>query len=162
MRLLPKRYITGVCALMIAATATAQFYTLRVNREDCSHLSVTIKDDMQTGFSDGVMTLTSSLGEITFGIPDVTFWTYSTERYNNAGWLGVDATALPDDLSLSDEMVTLRNLSPATIVTLCDLRGDTLLRLHGDDSYDIPLTDLSAGIYILSYGDKSLKIAVKR
>jgi hypothetical protein len=160
------KLLASISMMLFTTIATmAQFYTIMVNRTDGSYLSISIKDDMQTAFDQGAMTLTSSLGTITFDLPNVAGWTFSDHKSHNAGWTDDDditlPTALSTDLELSDTTLTLRNLTTYTRVALYDAHGTTIRSYCGADSYSIPLTDLSAGVYILAYGNNSLKFAVK-
>ena len=74
---------------------------------------------------------------------------------------GISAVATDGDVSIEPGRVILGNLAAGSRIAVVALDGRTVLSAVAEGSYTISLDTLEAGVYVISYNKRSLKIAVK-
>ena len=152
--------MASVCSLTAMG---AGYKSVVINQPGGGFMAVTIEDGMSTKISDGNLVLTSSKGDIILPVSDVQNWTFSTEGGSNDLWAGVELPS-GDEVSYVQQAdrIVFANLPVNSEVSLVSMDGRVVNRSKVSGSYELPLTGLQKGVYVLTFNDKSVKIAVAR
>ena len=154
----------GICASAVMANAATTYRSVVFNKTDGEKFALTVESGMTTLVSDGYITMSCDLGVVSLPVSDVTSWTFSTEPGTDFKVAGVDTPA--EDLDLVELVVnegslTLNGLAEGSKVMLVSVDGRVVASTVGEGTLTLPISSLHAGVYILTYNDKSIKIALK-
>lgn len=152
-------------AAVVLPTKAATYQSVMFRMADPSELlCVHMEDDMTLKIEDANIKMESSYGEIKIPVSDVTAWTFSTQGGSSDQWAGIEDVA-PDasvvDLTVTAEKVTVSNLAAGTPVALYNVSGlQVFSAVAAGDAVEISLSNIQAGIYVLTFANNSIKIAV--
>lgn len=148
--------------ILTAIPTRAEVYRSVVfNRTDGSKLALTVESGMKTQVKHGLIIMEFEQGVIKYPCSDFTGWTFSKD-------LGLDFEAGVSnrqedvvEVKIGSDNILINGLAAGSRVMLAALDGSIIASLTADDVVSIPVENLTPGIYVLTYNDKSLKIALK-
>lgn len=153
--------IIAMCAPQVKG-ATA-YRSVVIEKTDGTLMRVAMENDMTAKVSEGEVIFSSGKGDIKFPISDLRHWSYSTEAGLDNLWTDIDEI---DADSVGVErgymMVSFKNLPAGSLVSLMALDGRTVGQWKAEGYFEVSLTDLTPGVYVLTYNDKSIKVAVAK
>lgn len=151
-------------AAMTGLQAIAATYKSMVFEGNDSKLTlVNMEDGMTATIADGLMTLSCDKGEIYFNLAELRNWTFSAQEGSSDLWAGIEAPATDAvTISWSGDVITIQGLPEGSAVSLTAIDGRTVRSLRAGESCSIPTSGLSAGVYVLTYNNKSIKVALGR
>lgn len=160
-----KKLLLSVFVMVTAFMAGASvggYKSIVLHHQDGTKLAITIEDGMTTKVGDGNLTLQCDKGTITKPLTDLKFWNYSLlpgEDFETAGIQLTESDTV--GLIVENDRVVFQNLPAGSSVGLVSVDGRVLFSESACGYYEISLSELTHGVYILTYNGKSLKIAVK-
>lgn len=154
--------VLGVSAITSAWAATL-YKSVVVNKTDDTFLQITMEQDMTTRFEDGELVLTCSLGDVKIPVEEVRNLTFSTENGQNDLWLGIDiADADAVNVDIVNNRAIFSNLPEGSHISLTAIDGRVVKSATAAGDYEFAFGQLTQGVYILTYNNHSLKIAITR
>lgn len=137
--------------------------TVVVIKNDGSTVAVQGEKDFFAKMADGELRFESSKGYIAIPLDEVKRWVYSTEP-GDAEWASISAPSVASDVIVKrlGNVIMLENLPAGSHVGLVALNGVTLLSAVASESYKIDLSDMESGLYLLTFNNQTIKIAVSR
>lgn len=160
-----RKFLLTVIVMVAASTAVASvngYKSIVLHHLDGEQLAITIENGMTTKVANGNLTLECTKGTITKPLDNLKFWNYSLlpgEDFETAGIGIVEGDMI--GLVVENERIVFQNLPANSVVGLVAVDGRVILSDKAAGYYEIPLSELTHGVYILTYNGKSLKIAVK-
>lgn len=156
-------FITFLCIAMAVSASINGYKSIMLNHHDGSSDIVTIGNEMTVSAANGELTLKCDKGTVSVKLEDLQNWTYSKLAGSDDLWAGIDAPEADlVEVRFGAESIELFNLPEKSTVMLTAIDGKTLVSTTVDaDYFNISLSGLNGGVYILTYNNKSLKIAVK-
>lgn len=160
-----RKFLLTVIVMVAASTAVASvngYKSIVLHHLDGEQLAITIEDGMTTKVANGNLTLECDKGTITKPLDNLKFWNYSLQPgvdFETAGIGVVEGDMI--GLVVENERIVFQNLPVNSVVGLVAVDGRVILSDKAAGYYEIPLSELTHGVYILTYNGKSLKIAVK-
>ena len=150
-----------VSAFAVHAEITG-YRSIVFNRTNGTAVAIAMEDDMTVNIADGEVVLACAKGSFSVAISDLKYWTYSMKEGDNSQWSGVE-NIIGDAVNvvLSDDYVSLQNLPANSTVGLVAMDGRVIVSDKASGSYEINLSGLTRGVYVLTYNGNSLKFAVK-
>lgn len=153
----------GICASAVMANA-ATYRSVVFNKTDGEKFALTVESGMTTLVSDGYITMSCDLGVISLATSEVNSWTFSTERGTDFEVAGIGTPEVDQnsvELIVNEGSLTLNGLAAGSKVMLVSVDGRVAASAVAEGSLTLPTSVLNAGVYILTYNDKSIKIALK-
>ena len=148
--------------LMLPGAVMAQAYSsIAVQRHDGSEFIVQGEKGISLVFSENEMRFVSSSSQyIAFPLSEVKGWYLSTKDGDN-NWSAID-DRVADSVTVTRlaGSVQLDNLPAGSTVMLTSLSGMVISRANAEGSHTISLAGLTPGLYMLTYNNVTLKIAV--
>lgn len=131
-------------------------------RTDGTALAIAMEDDMTVNIANGDVTLDCDKGIITMPIAELKYWNYSKIEGDDSKWQGIeDIIGETVRVVVTDDCVTFQNLPENSSVSLVSMDGRVIVADKASGEYEISLSELNYGVYVLTYNGKSIKIAVK-
>lgn len=152
--------VLALCASLTAIAAPMK--SIVITRTDGSVSTIAMESDMEASVADGDLKLSCSKGDIFVPLNELGKWTYSSDSGNGDIWAGVGTT--PADMlviAIECGRITLDNLPSRTRVRLMAIDGKTAFDSVASDFCEIITSGLPHGVYLLSAGDKTYKIALR-
>gem|GEM_PF-1425613 len=134
-----------------------------VTKSDGSTVAVQGEKDFSATMADGELRFESSKGYIAIPLDEVKRWIYSNEP-GDAEWASISAPSVASDIIVKrfGNVIILENLPEGSHVGLVALNGVTLLSAVASESYKVDLSDMESGLYLLTFNNQTIKIAVSR
>lgn len=152
-------FITLLCS---STASSAPMKSIIITRTDGSTSAIAMENDMVASIIDGTLKLSCSKGDIFIPINEFTKWTYSPDNGNSDLWAGLEY--IPTDttvIAIESGRIILANLPAHTNIRLISTDGKTVFESVASSSCEIPTTNMAHGIYLLSAGNKTHKIALR-
>ncbi|MDE7411754.1 MAG: T9SS type A sorting domain-containing protein [Paramuribaculum sp.] len=158
--------LTLALGLTSVAAYGAGYKSVVITKDDNTTLAITMEDDLTSEVRDGEFVLQCSKGSLAWPVSEVKKFTFSAElgeSFEEHLLAGVD-TPVADAVVLVNNLdnVTMENLPADTQVMLVNVAGQVLHNAVVTGHHSVSLSGLSTGVYVLTYGNKSLKIAVAK
>ena len=158
------KHIAAVAALLMPALCVAAAYrSVAVLRTDGTEITVNGEKGLTLVFNDEEMRFTTPDNQyLAFPLSDVKGWRFSTAQ-GETPWSGIDETVADNQVTViyAAGAVVLLGLPENSVVTLRTIAGAQLYRMAATGSLTVDLTDLSSGLYLLTYNKTTLKLAVR-
>ncbi len=153
-----KTFIVAVAVLLSSANITAAGYqTIVATPYDGEPVKINISDALNTTFDGGDIVFGDTANAKRIALVDLKSIHFSTE-----GITGIeDLDDVSENVTIEDGRVVLGNLAADSHVTVYALDGRAVLSAVAEGSYVIDFGALEAGVYVIRYNNRSLKIAVK-
>lgn len=164
-----KIYLTIFSAILLACAsdaAAAAYKSVVINRHDGTSLTVSIEDDLKAAIREGNLELNSSKGSISLPVSECNKWVFSTEEGDPDAWSAIDGIATDTanvQLIRTSDAITLRGVKGGERITLVSTDGRVVSSGTATEGADftISLDGTQRGVYIVAYGNHSLKIAIR-
>lgn len=162
-----KKLYLAIVALMIGFSASASIDGIKsvvLNYTDGTSTAIAIENDMTTSLANGELKLSCSKGDITASTDDLKHWTYSTLPGDSQLWMGINLpTTDTIAIQVQQGCVYMSNLPAGCYVALTAIDGRTVYaQKTPGGQLTINTSSLQKGIYVLTYNNKSIKIALNR
>lgn len=153
--------LVGVCWAVIPAKAEG-YRSVVFNQTDGTTLAITVETGMSTLVTDGYITMSCEKGVLSLPAAEVTGWTFSREPGTDFEIAGIETPeADAVEVVVGTDDIALHGLAAGTKVMLTAVDGRVVASTTSTDTVSIPTGHLTTGVYILTYNDKSIKIALK-
>ncbi len=168
MRKLYSCALAAAVALVALPTAAAAYKSVVVNHADGGTTKITMESGMTTKFDAGNLLLECDKGEIRLPVENLKNWTFSAENGLDNLWedktlSGIDAVGSDVvGLEQTGERLLLTNLPEKSKVMLVSMEGRVVAMATATGTCELSLAGLSKGVYVLTYNEKSVKIALTR
>ncbi len=151
-----------VCTMALCHAATG-YKSVVINKMDNTTMSIAMEGDMTTSIANGELNLSCAKGDITMMISDVRNWTFSTKSGASDLWAGIELP-IGDEVTciMESDRILIENLPQNSVVALYTIDGRTISSATVGGNYELSLVGLQHGVYVLTYNNKSLKIAVAK
>ncbi|MCM1070867.1 MAG: hypothetical protein NC210_03785 [[Clostridium] fimetarium] len=155
-----KALLAGAFAL--AATAgmsAATFRGIQVSKTDGSTVTVPIATNLETTVNaDGEMVFAKGAEQL-LAVPmtQMSGWRFLEE----AGTTAISATDSEAGAKVIGNLVVIEGLAGSTIVSVVDASGRAVISERAESRCELSLDALTPGVYVIVYGNQTLKIAVR-
>lgn len=153
----------ALCGAMVAEAATT-YKSVNISRADGTSMLVQIEGDMSATVKNGNLEMTCSKGNIYVPMSDVRNWTFSTLPGDSDLWSGIDGVEADGSTvvlrHLGDRLV-IAGVEAGRPVAVYGVDGRMYETKSGQGEVEIDLSPLTPGVYVVTYSDRSFKIAVK-
>lgn len=147
-------------AAFCAITASVQGETFKgmlISKTDGSTVALDMASDMETTVVDNNLVFSKGgTDAVTVPVAQVKTWKFTQNSVS-----GVDEVAVASQLSLTGKTVVIDGLKAATPVQVISASGQTVLSTVATGRCELSLEGLAAGVYVISYNNQTLKIAVR-
>ncbi len=152
--------LIGLC--MFVPAKAENYRSVVFSRTDGTTLALTVESGMSTIVADGSITMSCEIGILSLPTSEITKWTFSTQPGMDFGLAGIDAPqADAVEVIVSDGAIALNGLADGSKVMLTAVDGRVVASMTASGHATLSTSGLHGGVYILTYNDKSLKIALK-
>ena len=152
--------LVGLC--MFVPAKADNYRSVVFSRVDGTTMALTVESGMSTIVADGAITMSCEIGIVSLPTSEITKWTFSTEPGMDFGLAGIDAPEADlVEVVVSDGFVTLNGLPAGSKVMLTAIDGRVVASMNANGQATLSTDGLRGGVYILTFNDKSLKIALK-
>lgn len=151
-----------MASAFVGYAGTTGYRSIVFHRTDGSTIAITMEDNMTVNLTNGNVELTCKKGIFSAAIEDVKYWTYSKSEGENDKWAGIE-NIIGETVSVivTDDYINLQNLPENSTIGLVAIDGRVIVSDKASREYEISLSELTHGVYVLTYNGKSIKIAVK-
>lgn len=155
-----KRMLTAT--LLVAATAgmsAATYRSLVLGKTDGSTVTVPLSQTLETTVTPEGNLAFNKGSELVLSVPvtQVDSWKFSEE----SGTTGLTEVATNAGVSVTGNRVVIEGLSSPTTVRVISAAGQTVAETSAESRCELSLENLPAGVYVIAYGNQTLKIAVR-
>lgn len=152
-------------ALILPATMSAKGYqSVLVSKTDNTTMAIQGSQGMKASVTDNTLRFTTP-DEAYIEIPlnEVAGWEFS-QGTGDHEWTAIDGVAADADVTITRTAngISIANLPDNTVVTLTSISGITVKHLTASSSCNISLEGLQSGVYLLTFNNQTIKIAVTR
>lgn len=133
-------------------------------RHDGTSLTVAIEDDLKTSLSNGNINMTCSKGVFSMPVAECDKWIFSNNNGDDDVWSGVESISASDVLLIhKTNRMVLRGVKEGEIIMVTAINGIVIAsgQAVANTDFVIDLTDVVAGVYIVSYGNHSVKVTIR-
>ena len=151
--------------LFAGLSASAAYRSVVVHRHDGTCVKISIDEAVKANIADGPLVFSSSKGFVSLPVSEVWHWAFSSETVSDDVWSGVGSVAVDTvEIMCGSGSVDVLNLPPGGAVSLHALDGTmvAVATADADGSCSIDSSSLTKGIYMLTYGNHSIKILLGR
>ncbi len=153
-----KTFIVAATVLLTSANITAAGYqTIVATPYDGDPVKINISDALNTTVDGGDMVFGDAAGAKRIALTNL-----KSVAFSNEGTTGIEnLDASTEEVTVEAGRVVLGNLPVGSHVAVFALDGRTVLSAIAEGSYVIDLDAFEAGVYVINFNNRSLKIAVK-
>lgn len=159
-----KSIAAAVLLLFPAAGGAVAYRSVVIQCADGTEVVVTGEKGMTLVFNDDEMRFTKPNSQyMAFPLTEVKGWRFSAAQ-GDTPWSGINDTDSDSMIKVtySSDAVMLSGLPANSVVTLTALNGVKVYQSVASDVLAIDLSELTAGLYLLTYNNTTLKIALGR
>lgn len=148
--------VAAFCAIT-ASVQSETFKGMLISKTDGSTVALDMASDMETTVVDNNLVF-SKVGTdaVTVPVAQVKTWKFSTTSVT-----GLSEVAVAEQMQLVGKTVIIDGLKAATPVQVISASGQTVLSTVATGRCELSLEGLAAGVYVISYNNQTLKIAVR-
>lgn len=157
--------LTMALGLTCMSAYAGGYKSVVITKDDNSTLAITMEDGMTSMVQDGEFLLQCDKGTMAMPVSEVKKITFSEnagesieDQLSGIEMTETDAVVLVQNF----DNVTMENLPADTQVMLVNMSGQVMHSAVASGHHVVSLSGLSTGVYVLTYGNKSLKIAVAK
>lgn len=148
--------VATFCAITASMSGQA-FKGMIINKTDGSMAAIDMAADMETTVAEGNLVFKKGgVDALSVPVAQVKDWKFTQNSVS-----GVDEVAAASQLSLTGKTVVIDGLKAATTVRVITASGQTVLSTVATGRCELSLEGLAAGVYVISYNNQTLKIAVR-
>lgn len=150
-----RKFLLASFALLCCSAASwATFNVLEINLQDGTTVQVPINSELNLSFTDAEFVALGGDVDVTVPKEGILSFVHNTE--SGLAQIGEDAAY---ECLLGE--VRFHNLPENTRIALISAAGHTISSSIASGDAVISLDGLSAGVYVVAYGDRSFKVTVK-
>ena len=132
------------------------------HRTNGTALAIAMEDDMTVNLENGNIAMACSKGTLSVAIAEMKYWTYSKQQGDDSQWSGIESIVGDAvNVVVSDNFITIQNLPENSNISLVAMDGRVVAAGKASGSYEIAINGLTTGVYVLTYNNNAIKIAVK-
>lgn len=147
-------------ATFCAITASVQSETFKgmlISKTDGSTVALDMASDMETTVVDNNLVFSKGGTDVvTVPVAQVKTW-----KFSKTSVAGLSEVAVAEQMQLVGKTVIIDGLKAATPVQVISASGQTVLSTVATGRCELSLEGLAAGVYVISYNNQTLKIAVR-
>lgn len=160
-----KKNVTACLSVLLVMSffqlSAASYRSVVINKTDNTNIMVLIESTMTTSIVDGTLVVTSSKGNVVLPVSEVKNWFFSTDFDSETLWTGLQQTISDTiDYKRFRDKIVLNNLPEGSIVDLFTINGRQIKSSVVGGQYQLFISELSQGIYLLKYNNQTIKIVV--
>lgn len=144
-------------------THAANIYrSIMLDLTDGTFMLIAMESDMNVTMENGEVVMSSGKGDIRMPISDIQHWTFSSEAGANDLWAGIEDVDNTPGVEVEKDVnyIRFKNLPSNSKLMLAGIDGKVYGTWTADGYFELPLSGLNGGVYLLSYNGKTIKIAV--
>lgn len=148
--------VAAFCAIT-ASVQSETFKGMLISKTDGSTVALDMASDMETTVVDNNLVFSKGgTDAVTVPVAQVKTWKFSTTSVT-----GLSEVAVAEQMQLVGKTVIIDGLKAATPVQVISASGQTVLSTVATGRCELSLEGLAAGVYVISYNNQTLKIAVR-
>lgn len=155
------RQLLAATLLVTAAAgmSAATYRGIELTKTDNSTVKIALAQDLETTVSAEGNLVFAKGAEQVLSVPvaQVANWKFTEQ----AGTTAVDRVAEAAGCALLGNRVVIEGLTAPTVVRVIAANGQTVAETTATGRCELSLENLAAGVYVIAYGNQTLKIAVK-
>ena len=152
-------------AIVLPTTVAAKGYqSVVVNKSDATVLAIQGEQGMKSTVSDDILRFTlPNDSYIELPLNEVTGWEYS-EQTGDAQWTSISGITVNPDVVVRQTAtgIAIMNLPENSTATLTAINGVTVKSIKASGNCEINYDGLQNGVYLLSFNNQTIKIALNR
>lgn len=146
--------------LLGEGASSAAYRSVAVQLHDGSTMTIGMESDLTATITSGEVVFSCSQGDVAIPAEKVHYWSFTTREADPGIWSGVEeATIATIKITQSNNSLNLSGLVDGTAVTLSSVSGlvAAVAVANRSGSCSLDISGLCPGVYILSYGNNSVK-----
>ena len=148
--------VAAFCAIT-ASVQSETFKGMLISKTDGSTVALDMASDMETTVVDNNLVFSKGgTDAVTVPVAQVKTWKFSTTSVT-----GLSEVAVAEQMQLVGKTMIIDGLKAATPVQVISASGQTVLSTVATGRCELSLEGLAAGVYVISYNNQTLKIAVR-
>lgn len=151
-----KKVVAIIALLCSSWTASwAGYESMAIKMADGSEMTVTLTDELRARFNEESMLITGGTTDMSVNKADIVSF-----EFKEASSLGtVDAVSI--GMEMGGGTLKFTGLQQDTDITVWSANGTAIMRQTASDDFELPLSQLAPGTYIVTANKMSYKIIVK-
>lgn len=151
-----KFLLFAIMALVALTALAARYNVVSVNLTDGSHVDIVLTDGLQLNFSETHLVATGGTAEVSVEKSRIADFTHRLDES------ALDATKVTGEgFSYADGYLHFTSLPAGSTISIYTTGGALLCSEVASGSHSIPVSTLSAGVYVVRVNNVSYKISVK-
>ena len=148
--------VAAFCAIT-ASVQSETFKGMLISKADGSTVALDMASDMETTVVDNNLVFSKGgTDAVTVPVAQVKTW-----KFSQTSVAGLSEVAVAEQMQLVGKTVIIDGLKAATPVQVISASGQTVLSTVATGRCELSLEGLAAGVYVISYNNQTLKIAVR-
>lgn len=148
--------VAAFCAIT-ASVQSETFKGMLISKTDGSTVALDMASDMETTVVDNNLVFSKGGTDVvTVPVAQVKTW-----KVSKTSVTGLSEVAVAEQMQLVGKTVIIDGLKAATPVQVISASGQTVLSTVATGRCELSLEGLAAGVYVISYNNQTLKIAVR-
>lgn len=148
--------VAAFCAIT-ASVQSETFKGMLISKTDGSTVALDMASDMETTVVDNNLVFSKGgTDAVTVAVAQVKTW-----KFSKTSVTGLSEVAVAEQMQLVGKTVIIDGLKAATPVQVISASGQTVLSTVATGRCELSLEGLAAGVYVISYNNQTLKIAVR-
>lgn len=148
--------VAAFCAIT-ASVQSETFKGMLISKTDGSTVALDMASDMETTVVDNNLVFSKGGTDVvTVPVAQVKTW-----KFSKTSVTGLSEVAVAEQMQLVGKTVIIDGLKAATPVQVISASGQTVLSTVATGRCELSLEGLAAGVYVISYNNQTLKIAVR-
>lgn len=151
--------VAAFCAIT-ASVQSETFKGMLISKTDGSTVALDMASDMETTVVDNNLVFSKGgkggTDVVTVPVAQVKTW-----KFSQTSVAGLSEVAVAEQMQLVGKTVIIDGLKAATPVQVISASGQTVLSTVATGRCELSLEGLAAGVYVISYNNQTLKIAVR-
>ena len=148
--------VAAFCAIT-ASVQSETFKGMLISKTDGSTVALDMASDMETTVVDNNLVFSKGgTDAVTVPVAQGKTW-----KFSKTSVTGLSEVAVAEQMQLVGKTVIIDGLKAATPVQVISASGQTVLSTVATGRCELSLEGLAAGVYVISYNNQTLKIAVR-
>lgn len=144
--------------LAVSAMSAAGYKSIVLTKTDGSEVKIALSDKLETTVSgDNLVFADNGENVVSVPVTQLASWDFSTQVTTAA----INTLSGENGCRVAGNVVTITGLSKGTVVGVVAMNGTTVMQVSADGECTLDLSELAKGVYVVTYNNQTVKIAVR-
>ena len=140
-----------------------QWRSMVIIDKNGQEFDINLSDQLKIAFDNGNMIITNALNNVAIALNDILEWQMS-ERLYDEDILSDQHDIISNsaiNIYYSENHIKISSVMLSGLLTVIDMKGQVIKESLVNGNADIDISDLTKGIYLITFANKSMKIIIK-